>query len=218
MEESILKMHDKTTLKNLALDKGLTRRGFNGRNASKMRKQDFIDFILKDQILPSDSSELLEDDMINIFQELIMDDSFQPIIHIMGALSGFVDGSGIHVFSRSTSTNGQIKKDPERIPNEEDESVPTLIVQELVQKCTSECNCEVCRKNIDITEKNLKVKESLHNLETKITCVVCLCNARNVIFGPCNHLASCISCSKNPLLKKCPLCRKPFDSTIRVFC
>lgn len=212
MEESILKMHDRTTLKNLALDKGLTSRGFNGRNVSRMRKQDFIDFILKDQIQDDESELHLEDDMINIFQELIMDDSFQPIIHIMGALGG------IHVFGRSTSVGGgQVKKDPERVPNDEDESVPNLVVQELVQKCSVPCRCEVCKKNIHITNENLKVKENLHNLETKITCVICLSNVRNVIFGPCNHLAACITCSKNPLLKKCPLCRKSFDSTSRVF-
>jgi hypothetical protein len=216
MEESILKMHDRTTLKNLALDKGLTSRGFNGLNVSRMRKQDFIDFILKDQIQDNESELYWEDNMVNIFQELIMNDSFQPIIHIMGALDGFVDG--IRVFERSTSVGGgQVKKDPERVPNDEDESVPNLVVQELVQKCSVACRCEVCKKNIDITKENLKVKESLHNLETKITCAICLSNVRNVIFEPCNHLAACITCSKNSLLKKCPLCRKSFDSTSRVF-
>ena len=224
MEESILRMHDKTTLKNMALDKGLSRRGFNGRNASRMRKQDFIDFILykdrNDQGL--DMSPSLEDDMINIFQELIMDDSFQPIIHIMGALGGLQSGS-IHVFGRSNSCT-QKEPQEERVPNEEDESVPNLVIKDLItgQKMCDidcECECDVCQKNNDIIKENLKVKNNLQDLETKITCVVCQSNVRNVIFNPCNHLATCISCSKNPMLnKKCPLCRKKFENTTRVFC
>lgn len=223
MEESILKMHNKTSLKNMALDKGLTRRGFNGRNVSRMRKQDFIDFILFSN---EDSTSSLEDEVLNMFQELIMDDSFQPIIHIMGALHGV---ESIHVFgSRSdnlqpSSPRPRIepkKKLSERVPNEEDESIPNLTIQELIKNnCSSDCKCEICEKNNDITKDNLKVKTNLQDLETKITCVICQSNVRNTIFSPCNHLAACISCAKNPLLgKKCPLCRKVIDSTTRVFC
>jgi hypothetical protein len=215
-------MHDKMTLKNMALDKGLSRRGFNGRNVSRMRKQDFIDFILyKDRIDQGlDISPSLEDDMINIFQELIMDDSFQPIIHIMGALGGLQSGN-IHVFGRS---NSYAQKEPsldERVPNEEDESVPNLAIQELItsqKMCDTDCECDVCQKNNDIIKENLKVKNNLQDLETKITCVVCQSNVRNVIFKPCHHLATCISCSKNSMLNFCPLCRKKFESAIRVFC
>jgi E3 ubiquitin-protein ligase mind-bomb len=227
MEESILKMHDKTTLKNMALDKGLTRRGFNGRNVSRMRKQDFIDFLIfKDHNSPlrrlnsnEGSTSSLEDEVLNMFQELIMDDSFQPIIHIMGALHGL---ENIHVFgSRAENPRtGPKKETSERTPSEEDESIPNFTIQELIKNdCSSDCECEVCKKNNDIIKDNLKVKTSLQDLETKNTCVVCQSNVRNTIFSPCNHLATCISCAKNPLLgKKCPLCRKVFDSTTRVFC
>jgi E3 ubiquitin-protein ligase mind-bomb len=225
MEESILKMHDKTTLKNMALDKGLSRRGFNGRNVSRMRKQDFIDFLIFKDRSPlhrlnsnEGSTSSLEDEVLNMFQELIMDDSFQPIIHIMGALHGV---ESIHVFgSRADSPRTVPKKEPERVPNEEDEIIPNFTIQELVKNdCSSDCKCEICEKNNDIIKDNLKVKTNLQDLETKITCVVCQSNVRNTIFSPCNHLATCISCAKNPLLgKKCPLCRKIFDSTTRVFC
>lgn len=232
MEESILKMHDKTSLKSMALDKGLTRRGFNGRNVSRMRKQDFIDFILfKDRNSPlhrlnsnEGSTSSLEDEVLNMFQELIMDDSFQPIIHIMGALHGV---ESIHVFGsrsdnlRASSPRTEPKKESsERVPNEEDESIPNFTIQELIKNnCSSDCKCEICEKNNDIAKDNLKVKTNLQDLETKITCVICQSNVRNTIFSPCNHLAACISCTKNPLLgKKCPLCRKVFDSTTRVFC
>jgi len=230
MEESILKMHDKMTLKNMALDKGLSRRGFNGRNLSRMRKQDFIDFILyKDRSPPhrqesrddGSISPSLEEEVINMFQELIMDDSFQPIIHIMGALHGL---ESIHVFGHRQegrrASNDDKKEPQERIPNEEDESVPNFSMQDLIiKKCCSDCSCETCQKNNDIEKSNLKVKLNIQDLETKITCVVCQSNIRNTIFSPCNHLATCIACSKNPLLgTKCPLCRKVFDSTTRVFC
>lgn len=222
MEESILKMHDKTTLKNIAFDKGLTRRGFNGRNTSRMRKQDFIDFILhferQHEISPSSS---LEDEVVNLFQELIMDDEFRPIIHVMGGIHTLqlrTANDDVRVFERSIS-NDNDKECVERIPNEEDEVVPNFELKNLIDNAhDSDCKCEECQKNISIKKENLKVQMNVKDLETKITCVVCQNNTRNIIFGPCNHLATCISCSKHPLLKKCPLCHKVFDTKTRVFC
>ncbi|ADO00375.1 hypothetical protein WIV_gp032 [Wiseana iridescent virus] len=224
MDQSILQLHDKTTLKNLAFEKGLSRRGFNGRNVSRMRKQDFIDFLLSTESATEGGS--LEDDIISMFQELMVDDFQHPLIHIMGALSGIQtlhlrsSGGDIRIFERSNSIDTEItEKKEERIPNEEDESVPKFEFQDIVNTShTSECDCEVCQKNNKLIEENLKVAQNIQDLETKITCVVCQSNVRNIIFKPCNHLATCITCSKHPLLKKCPLCRKVFDDTTRVFC
>jgi hypothetical protein len=207
MEESILRLHDKTTLKTMALENGLSRKGFNGRNASKMRKQDFIDFILQSSTSRVESQESsLEDEIINIFQEL------SPIIHIIGALSGF---ENVHFMGRRNESN--IIK--ERVPKEDDETIPNLEIQELIKtSCDPCCKCETCEKNIDIRKENLKVKTNIHDFETKITCVICKDNTRNVLFKPCNHLATCISCSKNPLLtSKCPMCRETFTDMTRVF-
>ncbi|CCV01769.1 Putative IAP [Invertebrate iridescent virus 22] len=221
MEESILQTHDKTTLKNIAFDKGLTRRGFNGRNASRMRKQDFIDFILYTQ--QRETSPSLEDEVVNLFQELIMDDEFRPMVHIMGILNGIhtlqlrTSNGDVRVFERSISDNDSNKD--ERVPNEEDEVVPNLELKNLIDNTHDiDCKCEECEKNDNIKKENLKVQMNVKDLENKITCVVCQTNTRNVIFGPCNHLATCISCSKNPLLKKCPLCRTVFETKTRVFC
>ena len=229
MEESILKLHDKTTLKNIALGKGLSRRGFNGRNMSRMRKQDFIDFILyQDQIqgeheLDTNNGLLLpsfEDDMISIFQELIMDDSLQPIIHILDVIQGV---ENVHFLNLSRRQSKEDKTKPqERIPMEEDEAIPDFILKDLIKQekvCDPDCACETCQENKKTIEDNLKVKTNLQDLETKITCVICRSNMRNVIFNPCNHLATCITCSKNRLLgDKCPLCRKVFENTTRIFC
>lgn len=249
MDEAILNMLDKTTLKGIAVDKGLSSAGYNNRNMSRMRKQDFIDFILyKDRVLASPSSNnqarslqqrsseessFEEDDLFDLFRELLtfgdsqtfsrsIDDSFQPIIHIMGG----VTGRRIRLFNRSNNSLSNIEEREsnveERVPKEEDESVPCLSLKEIIKQdklCAVDCDCEICKKNRDIVEKNLKTKNNIQELENKITCVVCLDNLRNIMFSPCNHLATCISCSKNFLLgKKCPICRKEFNSIIRVFC
>lgn len=225
MDQSILQLHDKTTLKNLAFEKGLSRRGFNGRNVSRMRKQDFIDFLLTTESeTEEDSTTTLEEDVISMFQELMVDGFHHPIIQIMGALSGIrtiqLSSSDIRIFERSNSSDTETTdKKEERIPNEEDESVPNFEFQDIITTShKSECECEVCQKNNKLIEENLKVTQNIQDLETKITCVVCQSNVRNVIFKPCNHLATCITCSKHPLLKKCPLCRKVFESTDRIFC
>ena len=227
MDESILRMHDKPTLKNMAFDKGLSRRGFNGRNASRMRKQDFIDFILyKDRMERSlengSASPSLEDEMIEMFQEIILDDTISPIFQIMDALNN-LQGRNTIIFGRSSlssnDSSSNDSKEPERVPNEEDEVVPDLSLKETEKSsCNDDCICEICQKNKEIEKENLKVKTTIHDLENKISCVVCQSNVRNVVFSPCNHLATCITCSKNPLLnKKCPLCRKVFETTTRIF-
>lgn len=228
MDESILRMHDKPTLKNMAFDKGLSRRGFNGRNASRMRKQDFIDFILHqdhmERSLESGSiSSSFEDEMIEMFQEIILDDTISPIFQLMGAFNSLQGGRSTIVFGRSNPSSSDSlsngSKEPKRIPNEEDEVVPDLFLKEAeLSTCNTDCSCEICKTNSEIEKENLKVKMTIHDLETKITCVVCQNNVRNVVFSPCNHLATCITCSKNPLLnKKCPLCREVFETAIRIF-
>jgi hypothetical protein len=58
---------------------------------------------------------------------------------------------------------------------------------------------------------------NIETLESKVTCVVCQTNFRNIVILPCNHLATCITCCKNPLLTKCPICRKEITDTIRIF-
>jgi hypothetical protein len=218
MEESILKMHDKTTLKNMALDRGLTSTGFNGRNRSRMRKQDFIDFIISvdHSEINSRNNGSFEDEMINMLQDIFMGDSLQhPVIRIMGNLGNLTSDNREQVgflFAR-TNDNYDDDKQPERVPNEEDENVPNL--KEIMGECgTLDCECDACTS---VKLENLKVKENIINVETKITCVVCLTNSRNVIFNPCSHLATCITCSKNLIKNKCPLCRKTFESTTRVF-
>jgi hypothetical protein len=101
------------------------------------------------------------------------------------------------VFVNTLRQEAEERDVPERVPNEEDEEVPDLNV------------CE------EISEE---VKTNVKNLEIKTSCVICQINMRNIVFAPCNHLVACISCSKDPNLgNKCPLCRKTYTSTIRVF-
>jgi hypothetical protein len=189
MDEIELKRCDKTTLKNMALNRGLDRTGYNGRNLSRMRKQDFIDYILHTD--DNDTSEEFEEELLGfILSQIRTDDALDPILHIFNALNNLSE-------RKEPSENKKV----ERIPNEEDEQVPKLMIN----------------KDHHTPEEISEVKTNLVNLETKITCVVCLTHLRNVAFAPCNHLATCISCSKNSLLTKCPLCRKEFTGTTRIF-
>jgi hypothetical protein len=175
MEESLLLSQDKTFLKNMALSRGLASSGFNGRTLSRMRKKDFIDYILLNPERPEDGfydSSLEEEVTTFIFEAL------PPFFQLF---------ENLHIQSKKPP------KEEVRIPNEEDE--PVL--------------------NLNIEENN--IKETLKELEIKITCVVCQSNMRNVVFNPCNHLVTCIKCSKCPLLETCPLCRSVFTSKTRIF-
>lgn len=197
MEGSLLKLYDRLTLKRIALENGLSKRGFNGRNISKMRKQDFIDFILSKEE-EEDEGEIL------IMSSLLQD------FNLLSIFNCFLE----------LGNDNNIEKKCIREPKEEDEAIPNLEIKELIAtSCNnSDCTCENCNSNKLIIEENLKVKTNLSNLENKITCVICQINMKNTIFQPCNHLATCITCSKNSLLKKqCPVCTKPFEKLVRVF-
>lgn len=211
--------YSKGNLKRIAVEKGLTSRGFNGRSLSRMRKQDFIDFIVNQNHDNDFDNEMEEDNLITtLFRGLILEDTYQPIINLM---NNFEDlDSAIRLISGIENNDDeqpttQPNEETKSVPNEEDEKVPNLSLQELVDK-PHNCTCDSCQTNKTIIEKNLKSKDSIYNIETKVTCVVCLIHMRNVVFSPCNHLATCITCSKK--LDKCPLCRKPCDSKNRIFC
>jgi hypothetical protein len=206
-----LRTLNKTNLKNMAIDKGLSRKGFNGRNISRMRKQDFIDFLLDRQTtrrLPftinrrsldprpdhtGEGEEIdhdFEEEIFDFFEEIIMNGYFQPIVHVLG-----LDVLRLNNVSSSASEGG-------RVPKEEDECVPCLSLKD---------------GSDDVLEENSKIRSNIQEMENKITCVICQSNERKILFSPCNHLATCITCSKNSLLKNCPLCRKEFDKLTRVF-
>jgi Zinc finger, C3HC4 type (RING finger) len=236
-----LRTLNKINLKNMALEKGLSRKGFNGRNISRMRKQDFIDFIQdfdsqtpeddetsrspishrgvetssirRSSVLISDYNESdFEEEMLDFFGEIMMN-SFQPIIHVLG-LNGV---ENIRLFSRNAaSSDVKDAKEQERTPKEEDECVPclTLYNDKHEKVCKDDnCKCETCQ----IEKENAKIKSNIQEMENRITCIICQSNERKVLFSPCNHLATCIACSKNALLKNCPICRKQFDKLTRVF-
>jgi len=68
---------NKQTLKNLAIENGLTSKGFNGRSKSRMRKEDFIEFILQAQC---DQSGLLSsDDSDNEIEQFL----FASVIYVV---------------------------------------------------------------------------------------------------------------------------------------
>ena len=50
-----------------------------------------------------------------------------------------------------------------------------------------------------------------------LTCVVCLEGARTLLFSPCHHLCTCITCGSNEAITICPICRAPIDEKTRVF-
>lgn len=195
MDATTLKKYAKATLRQMASSKGLTKFGYNGRTISRMRKQDFIDFLTETS--NSNLFDNLGEEILEFLHALMLEDlPSHPIFNLMS----------IELTQPSSSSSSTTTK--ERTPEDVDENVPDLLFKE--QTCSHCSDCDIC-------EFNAKVKKNLDNVENKLTCVVCGVNFRNVLFVPCNHLATCINCSKNREIKTCPLCRKKFDNTIRVF-
>ncbi|XP_030767980.1 death-associated inhibitor of apoptosis 2-like [Sitophilus oryzae] len=65
------------------------------------------------------------------------------------------------------------------------------------------------------SEKSEDSAEPISDGESKTLCKVCYKNEVGVLFLPCGHIVSCVECA--PGLKKCPMCRKPLEGTVRAF-
>ncbi|XP_062581475.1 E3 ubiquitin-protein ligase XIAP-like [Saccostrea cucullata] len=71
-------------------------------------------------------------------------------------------------------------------------------------------------EKIDTTASTSNLREqSDDELRRRVTCKVCLSEEVGVLFLPCSHLVSCVSCSRR--LKKCPLCRKHIQTKQPMF-
>lgn len=196
---------NKQTLKNLAIENGLTSKGFNGRSKSRMRKEDFIEFILQAQC--DQSGPLSSDDSDNEIEQFL----FASVIYV-------VSDPELNPATRR-AMGAQPRRDwvldPEmgleetnvktkRVAVDEDEVLETIDISLLESPATGD----------DLET----VKRLIRDAEGKLVCTICKCNARNTVFRPCNHLASCISCAANPLLVgKCPMCREHFSEKLRVY-
>lgn len=64
-------------------------------------------------------------------------------------------------------------------------------------------------------KKETEYKDSIEDFDT--TCKICLFNKISIMFQPCNHIVSCVNCSNNTLLKKCPICRNEIKKKQKVF-
>lgn len=189
---------NKQTLKNLAIENGLTSKGFNGRSKSRMRKEDFIEFILQAQCDQSDDSD-------NEIEQFL----FASVIYVVPDPEGIWRPLSPPVGWVRDLVATERVLDPEivktkRVAVDEDEVLETIDISLLESPATGE----------DLET----VKRLIRDAEGKLVCTICKCNARNTVFRPCNHLASCISCAANPLLVgKCPMCREPFSEKLRVY-
>ena len=92
-----------------------------------------------------------------------------------------------------------------------------LIVKKMMKK---KLKLEKSQNKENITDesnisKNSILKEEVESLNEARRCVICLENERVVIFLPCAHFSTCVSCSV--AVKNCPLCRKTVEASIRAY-
>jgi hypothetical protein len=70
----------------------------------------------------------------------------------------------------------------------------------------------------DQSNKTSEVQKKSQDTETSISseeCVICCEQKRSVVFLPCAHLCSCLSCSSK--VTKCPICRVKVIKSVRVY-
>jgi hypothetical protein len=75
------------------------------------------------------------------------------------------------------------------------------------------------RKVFDTATATATTTTSHTEVVTHERCCICLTNERNVLFLPCRHICSCLTCnaSNAQRIANCPICRTSISSTIHVY-
>lgn len=63
--------------------------------------------------------------------------------------------------------------------------------------------------------KTLSLEEENRLLKEARLCKICMDNEVGIVFLPCGHLATCVTCAPN--LQDCPVCRSSIKATVRTF-
>ena len=86
------------------------------------------------------------------------------------------------------------------------------------------CENENLKKKLKEKERSMKdsvvLAEKLKETERSAVaesrlCKICMENEMEITFLPCGHLMSCINCA--PVLKNCPICRRPIKGSVRTY-
>lgn len=81
------------------------------------------------------------------------------------------------------------------------------------QRDNSQNDLPIRPKPKETPRSNRQVEPVLHDL---MTCIVCMVEAKKVLFLPCKHLCVCSRCSLQ-LRSSCPLCQQRIGSRMEVY-
>ena len=122
---------------------------------------------------------------------LILSESYYPVKRQFLSLSDVIDPSESSNARFSESTSNQISSNSDS--NHQEPILPT-----------------------DTINSDAQLDETMDSEATDAsTCSICLTNVPKVFFIPCQHLVSCISCSKD--LQTCPMCRGKINQRLIAF-
>ena len=66
-----------------------------------------------------------------------------------------------------------------------------------------------------ILESSVSLEERMKLFEDQRQCKICFNAVADVVFVPCGHLCSCISCAES--LRKCPICRVKIEKATKTY-
>lgn len=50
-----------------------------------------------------------------------------------------------------------------------------------------------------------------------VTCIICMVHARNCLFFPCKHMATCMQCASKLSTHVCPICKAQISERLKVY-
>jgi len=80
---------------------------------------------------------------------------------------------------------------------------------------TRENEREVLQQEIqDLREKINQIQD---RYEDEKSCIVCMVENKRIALKPCGHICLCESCSENPRVEVCPVCRWNIEEKLPVY-
>lgn len=237
-EENMKKM-TRGELKNIAVSYGIFN-GYHDRNISRMRKTDFIDYILESLTTPTSTpSQRSEFVPMAPIPPPIPPRARAPEIRNSQATPrtprSSLDNLIIHFVSPLTSSPRSSRLPTGTVPLGEGRRVGSTASQERITArrldfdlvdlvgpldlldivmMSSIMSAEETRNFIGEIPTEEEEAEQAHE---SVRCTVCLHNKVCVLLQKCKHVVTCGPCSKK--IVKCPICKNPFEESdrIRVF-
>ena len=119
-------------------------------------------------------------------------------------------------------TDEELRRENARMREERWSAVSECVFCRVRMKAEEASNREIemLKKKYKFALAKLKIAKEVDDLKRQKECCVCINEKADVLFLPCHHVVSCMSCAQRIRRErpaKCPVCRKEISQSAKVY-